>query len=376
MYLTCGTLASYLIARETLEPQSIVRGDFVIVEAGRRNRNFKVFQTGAPGLFVKQAPMPVAEVHETLRREAIVHEMISTRPSFAVLSDMILQMRDYDPRRSTITFELAAQGRNLHEVFQADGSDQPGVARQIGRRLARLHAAGSAIMADAEALHTFPRRQPWILHMARNAESIMPGMSEGQRQVVAALRGDPALLALFDALVAEWRENAFCHGDVKWDNMLLIGPAGEEADIRLIDWELADIADAAWDVGCAVASFLQRAAMFGGATPHVAGPAAAPGYDLSQRAAARESANALVSIQLLLQSYLEAFRVGGGPVEAEVRHRVTRFTVGRLVLAAFEMVAGAPRITPQVEAMMRLASHMAANPAQAAARLFTPSGTR
>ena len=52
MYLTATNLANYLINRDIITAASVVDGDLAVVEAGRRNRNFKVIRRSNPSLFV------------------------------------------------------------------------------------------------------------------------------------------------------------------------------------------------------------------------------------------------------------------------------------------------------------------------------------
>jgi hypothetical protein len=54
MHLTPANLAYFLMDRALLGADEIVAGRLSVVDASRRNRNFKVIRTGAPGLFVKQ----------------------------------------------------------------------------------------------------------------------------------------------------------------------------------------------------------------------------------------------------------------------------------------------------------------------------------
>jgi hypothetical protein len=54
MHLTLANLAYFLMDRGLIGADEIVAGRISVVDASRRNRNFKVIRTGASGLFVKQ----------------------------------------------------------------------------------------------------------------------------------------------------------------------------------------------------------------------------------------------------------------------------------------------------------------------------------
>ncbi|SIT03210.1 Phosphotransferase enzyme family protein [Roseivivax lentus] len=373
MYLTSGTLATYLLDRATVEPGLILSGDYQVVEAGRRNRNFKVYLKDGDGLFVKQAPMAMAEVHETLNREAIFHALVANRPAFAPLSGMCFSMRDYDRSRGTLTLELAATGRSLNEFLAQAGPDHPQVAQQLAQHLVTLHSATAAILADTDSTAHFPHRQPWVLHLPRNAETIMPAASAGQTGLVAQIRANPLLIQLLDTVAAEWRLNTFNHGDLKWENIVIVANTGEgaEADftVKLVDWELCDIGDAGWDVGCIVAGYLQRLSLTatGAAkTPGLAWFAAEPDLITQETDSARRA------LAAFWHGYASAFGVLDGPHADLARQRVMRFAAVRLVLSAFEMAAAASAEAPHVTGLMQAAAAIFADPDRAGRNTLLP----
>jgi aminoglycoside phosphotransferase (APT) family kinase protein len=79
--------------------------------------------------------------------------------------------------------------------------------------------------------------------------------SAANRQMIQILLRFPEFAAHFDRLAQEWQYHCLIHGDVKWDNCMLINTeSGLKA--KIIDWELANWGDPAWDVGCIFAAFL------------------------------------------------------------------------------------------------------------------------
>ena len=66
MFLTAYNLPHYLMSKGLISAQSVVDGDFVLAEAGRRNRNFKVMRRQQPGLFVKQIKSMEAQAITTI----------------------------------------------------------------------------------------------------------------------------------------------------------------------------------------------------------------------------------------------------------------------------------------------------------------------
>src|SRR5262245_48257994 len=89
-------------------------GDFVVVEAGRRNRNFKVMRSSG-GLFVKQIRSLSPEAITTLQREAAFHELLRSRQQADKLRSVIPPLVDYDPATCSLAVELIPDGEDLSE---------------------------------------------------------------------------------------------------------------------------------------------------------------------------------------------------------------------------------------------------------------------
>src|ERR1051326_2322846 len=70
MLLNSTTVVHYLLHRGFLTFDSVVDGDLMVVEAPRRNRNFKLYRQGLPGLFVKQVRQWDVHAIATVQREA------------------------------------------------------------------------------------------------------------------------------------------------------------------------------------------------------------------------------------------------------------------------------------------------------------------
>jgi hypothetical protein len=74
------------------------------------------------------------------------------------------------------------------------------------------------------------------------------------RRMARAVADRPGLRRRLGELRAGWRRCGVMHGDVRWDNALLV-PGGRER-VVLVDWEFVDLGDPAWDIAGAVADSL------------------------------------------------------------------------------------------------------------------------
>src|ERR1700755_819902 len=103
MYLTVANLTHFLVSRGLLDPDAIFVSDLVILDASRRNRNFKVIRSAGPGLFVKQMREMQQDAMLTLRREAACYERARDNPA---LSRLMPRLITYDPARHLLIVEL------------------------------------------------------------------------------------------------------------------------------------------------------------------------------------------------------------------------------------------------------------------------------
>src|SRR5260370_2974356 len=86
VFLTAYNLPHYLLSKGLISAQSVVDGDFVLAEAGRRNRNFKVMRPQQPGLFVKQIKSMEAQPISTIYREAAFYPAFPADVHYARLA--------------------------------------------------------------------------------------------------------------------------------------------------------------------------------------------------------------------------------------------------------------------------------------------------
>ena len=255
MFLTASNLAPNLIARGLITAQSVVDGDFTLIEVGRRNRNFKVLSKKAPGLFVKQVKSTAADATATWQREVAFYQLVSSQPAFAAFSGIVPKLVDANAANFSLTVELLPDAENFTE-YHARVNDYPtSVAEAIGRGLGGYHSRAASIVSVATAVPLFPRQIPWILNIVYPGDPLPQFGALGQ-QFVSLLQQYPEVLPHLTMVRQEWVYDSLIHGDMKWDNCLVFRRDDGTEDVRVVDWELADVGDAAWDAGSIIASYL------------------------------------------------------------------------------------------------------------------------
>src|SRR5205807_3504398 len=156
MFLTASNLVFHLISRGIITSESVVKGDFILVEVGRRNRNFKIVRQWQPGLFVKQIKTSDQLAISTLQREATFYQRVNQNPQFAPLKNLIPEFVDYDPARYALTISLLSGAESLAEHQQRTNSLASDLAADLGRGLGSCHSQLMTAMSDPAA--------PTLLH--------------------------------------------------------------------------------------------------------------------------------------------------------------------------------------------------------------------
>jgi len=225
MIITKETIAHYLLGRGLLSFDSVVDGDFLVVEATSRNRNFKVIRSSNPGYFVKQ------------------------------VKTLMPKFYDSDPARHALVIELLPEGGSLSDYHRQLGSFPVEVGVQLGRILGTYQREMGRRLRDGAKSNAFARRVPWILSLHQLNQNLFGQLSAANTQVLNIIQSYPDFQQTLDRMSAGWRFDSLIHGDIKWDNLhVSVEGNGEvktegEMKLRLIDWELADFGDACWDAG-------------------------------------------------------------------------------------------------------------------------------
>ena len=125
----------------------------------------------------------------------------------------------------------------------------PTTARALGRTVGALHRATAGF-----PLPSAP--PPLVLGLVGRTDRAADrgSLSTAVRSTLAALDSRSAVTTA----VAELRRpvaGCLVNHDLKWDNVVLTGPARQPV---LVDWELAGLGDPAWDLGCLLAEHLVR----------------------------------------------------------------------------------------------------------------------
>lgn len=362
LLLTARNVAPYLLERGLLSPESWVDGDLRIVEVRRRCRSFKVLAGELPGCFVKQIPDTEADSRAALEREAACLWLAREDPGLACLAPLLPRFRDFDPTHHILVAELLHPSASLAALqFQQDAS--PALAALWGEGLGILHRATAETFSSRPRSALFPGALPAFLTAHRGEAPTTGREWTPTEHVLAAVRGNTGFPAALEALCADWRPTCLIHGDLRWDNVLVLeGRGEEEAALRLVDWELADYGDPAWDAGCVLESYLAAWIL---SLPAESG--------LGSEQLVERAGHPLERIQPAVHAFWHAYSEAA-EIALQDRlprlERALRFAAARMVQTAYESARQERHPLPRVLALLQVSLNVLASPGGAREELL------
>jgi hypothetical protein len=358
MHLHAANLAYFLIDRALLDPTEIVDGRLSIVDASRRNRNFKVIRQGVPGLFVKQMRDMQTDAMLTLKREATCYELARDIPALARIMPRLIQ---YDELRHTLVMELLPEAESLLAYHMRNKSFPLEVGQMLGEGLGLYHTSAGALLENDRLKVLLSRQTPVILSLNKGGHAMLGHFGRIGPAISAILQQHRDFESLLAGLGAEWRFDSLIHGDMKWDNVLVF-PVGKTMDFRIADWEMADFGDAAWDVGAILQSFLT--------TWILSMPI---GSGLPPEAYIGMAAQPLEGMRPVLKAFWRVYaetRGFDGRKQRQELERCMRFGAARLVWSAVEQRMYVAQVDPAAAALLQVGLNILKDPLRAVQELL------
>jgi hypothetical protein len=154
MHLTTANLPYFLINGGLLSRDEIIESDFAILDASRRNRNFKVIRKSGCGLFIKQMRESHPDAMYTLRREAACYEHARDD---STLGRLMPRLITYDSARHLLIIELLPEAESLTEYLARERAFPAGIGGMLGEALGLYHSHFTSAAGNETLGLLFPR---------------------------------------------------------------------------------------------------------------------------------------------------------------------------------------------------------------------------
>jgi hypothetical protein len=364
--LALSELTTYLLDKAHVHPDAVLDGGLTIVDASRRNHNVLVSADPEVGLFIKQGrsdpvrPDAGWTGNGSLAHEAAVYSLLG--PLGGPISAALPRCHDFDADRCVLILESLPDAPDLASHQTRTGRFPVTLAARLGNVLADLH--DRAADAARKRPEDFPGRIPWALGIDRPGMAFYREMSNAGIALVRILQSSTELRAVLATLRDGWRDDAFIHHDVKWENCLVLagGAAGRRTRLALVDWEFADLGDASWDTGSVFAAYL---ACWLTSIPVTGGERPDTYLHLAEYPLARMRP----AMRAFWAAYTGARHWDADTAGAELV-RSTRHAGVRLLQTAYERAQGTARLTATVVCLAQLAENILTRPEEAAEHLL------
>jgi Ser/Thr protein kinase RdoA (MazF antagonist) len=341
-------IAHYLLSLGLVKPRHVVAEDLTVVDASRRNRVFLATTRAGPAYVVKQA---TARGAATLAHEAAVLRALAAVPELAGSVPTLVR---HEPDAARLVLSTPAGARDWNE-HQGAGRFPRIPARVLGRTLAALHRMPPGAVDGLPPGYD----RMWGLSLPEPSYELLLDLSAGALDLVARLQASEAACRRLEDLRDECADDAIVHGDLRWDNCLVLAAPGSARRTRvlLIDWELAGRGSAAFDLGTVMAEYLRT---WVGSIPIV--DPADPGR-LAHRAG-----RPLWRMRPALQSFWSAYRLAR-PDRPALR-RVVQLAGVRILQSAVEGAERVAQASAHLVTLLQLADNMLREPEAAASGLL------
>ncbi len=360
-------VAAYLLRRGLISEACIVDGDFQVIDASRRNRNFKAISKAGPSYMLKQRAGKSSD--DSLAYESRVYQFLGAiSDGGASLSAHLPDHYGYDEQQGVLILELLRDAVNVHEHHAERRRCTVRSAAALGQALSRCHRLSrpSLLTTDAARL---PVRTPWVLSLHRPGPELFREVSSANLQLIRIIQSTPEFPRQLDELREGWRVDSLIHNDIKWENCLLCsaGPNGK-TQVKIIDWEFAGRGDSCWDAGAIFSNFLSSWLF----SVPVTGEEPPDRYlELAQYP--------LEPMQPAIRAYWRAY-ARGMELQPQAAHefltRSMRYAAARLIQTGFEQMQRSAHLTGNQVCLLQLSLNIMRTPQEAIVHLLGISGER
>jgi Ser/Thr protein kinase RdoA (MazF antagonist) len=254
----------FVLAEGIMTTDQVVYGRVQVTDISRRNCNFKVGASESEVLILKQADPSIPESCRTVDVEAAFYRLCYEHAHFESIRPLLPNLRHIANSDGVIVTEFVPQAVNLYEAVSesSENGALEAIGSLVGSALALVHATFRNALNHLEPhyLSFLTDEKPWLLRLHKPTPELFATMSRANLDIVRWLQARPHLLRGIDRSANAWQSSTVIHGDIRSANLLFTTTENHGANsksLKLVDWELAQIGDPAWDLAHAYCEFVQ-----------------------------------------------------------------------------------------------------------------------
>lgn len=353
MILGTRELIHYLIRRGFLSSREIVNGQLRVIDMSRRNLNTRIL-TGKKGLFVKQPKNLDAPNVASFHREALAYHLSTSHAEAPTLASLLPGFHFFDSKDHVLVIDDIGESEDVAQFHSRKQCFPTDVASRIGAGLATYHRIMNCDMLSGVDTAAFPRKPPWILSIYNQEAVPVSDTGSAPLRILEIVRKYGDFHNLMRELEDEWRIECLIHGDMKLQNCIVeLDTSGSDAStVKIVDWELADLGDSAWDIGGIFQAYLCNWVFS-------MNPSAEPGEE-----ALRNARFPLEKIVPAMSAFWDTYSAAVSDQKSlkDLLNRSIRYAAARMVQTVYEYMFHSPDITPHAVRLMQLSLNMLSKP--------------
>jgi hypothetical protein len=360
--ITIDDATTFLLDSRLIGLDAVIDGDLEITSTTRRNRNLQIsYRHG--GVMLKQPHDNMHESADSLRREAKFYRYCDR---LNLLNDLIPTLIYVKESDGLLLVELFKDALPLWRYYRQRGHERfpAGTAGALGTRLSQFHRqARTWRTQEMDALGFLQEDLPFAFTLHCPHPNMLSYLSGGSNALIESLQSDSEACALLNALRERWSIEAVIHGDIKMDNVLVLNPNTQEesgvSSIRLIDWEMAQWGDPAWDVAGVFQDFVFWWVI------------SMPQHDDRQRMAA-ESGFPIQSLRAGANAFWRCYRADMDCATAHIMLRkAISFAACRMVQTAYEIASRFDHIPTPSSILLQAGINLLKDPERGIEQFFS-----
>lgn len=364
MIITAENIVHYLTDKNFITTESVVDGDFMVVDMTRRNRNFKILRKEDKGYFVKQVKNYDAQSISSLTREANSYQLVQNDPGFKGIEDLMPRFIYFDAARNILVLELFPDAENLSEMHLRLGTFPNYIASSLGTSLGSYHKNVDRTRDEIREKKIFPEALPWMLTINPQYIQQVKNTDANHFLFFSIIDQYPEFLGSIEALRKGWQINGLIHGDMKWDNCIVYKDATdpEKLTLKIIDWELADLGDPLWDVGAVFQTYLSLWVMSMPETDQTS----AVTYEPEEKYKIEDMQPAIKSFW---NAYANSMRIDAS-AQAAILEKCARYAAVRMIQTVYEHLFFSKKLSKNSIYLLQLSLNILKNPPEAITALL------
>lgn len=249
---------AYGLRNKLCDVKSIIDSDVKIIDFSRKNRNIKLNRKRGTSYFLKQPDINSMHDISRIRKEARLYKIINRDSNFLQLRSILPSFYMFDQKNNILVTESLTAYKSFYDYCKnfhpTEFPFEPFL--NLGRSIASYHKLLQSHFVNKK-FNFVSRMAPPNIVVVRPTPSLLSILSAANLDLIRIIQHDPELVKEIEKVYFNWDRHTIINGDLKWDNVLLYKRDDlNQFDIKIIDWELIEFGDPAWDIAGILHDFL------------------------------------------------------------------------------------------------------------------------